>query len=470
MRAFLMILLPILAFPVVLKTTFQVATPKYMVRNGKPSGVGYEVFLQLRHSLKKYGIDLVWDGKFRSMEDIQNLLSSCKIDLFIGISKTKDRMKRFDFSTYPLYSLSYTVLTRKGTKNVRKIAVIGGTKTEKILLRSLPPNKKFQIVRLQSIDHAMSLLNSKDIDAIFYNSMSLGYVYNQDPEKYSISNYFSGKYYQYVAFSKCLRSDIKKTLNSVIFETLKIGMIKAAILSYNLWGYMRPGNYLVFAVPNLPPYEFTIGKEWAGIDVEVVRKIFKNLGFEIDIEDMSLARVLESIKLGVIDGTFSIPMTDEMEKYMYFSSEPISIGIDGFLYRRDRLSEKNLYVPSNLTCGYVYGYAYEDILKGETSLHLASIPDNESGVKALLAGRIDVFATNKFVGIYYARIFGKENDVGFFPVFGKDYYYLALSKIDPYHKKIVEDFSTKFEKFKHTREYERILERYGLSYEEAWTM
>ena len=467
---FLIVFLPVLIFPTILKTTFQIATPKYMVRNGRPSGVAYEIFLYLRHSLRDEGIDLVWDGKFRTMEEIQDLLASCKIDFFIGMSKTRDRMKSVEFSSYPIYSLSYTFLTKKGMKKVEKIAVVGGTKTESILLRASPPRKKFKIVRVKSVDRAVSLLDSGDVDAIFYNSMSLGYIYGQNPSKYSISSYFSGKYYQFVAFSKCLPEETKKILNDTIFEMLKNGAIKAAILNFGLWSYMRPGNYLTLAVSNWPPYEFMSGGEWIGVDAEAVRKILRSLGFEIDIENMSWARILESIKLGVIDGTFSVPMTEDRKKYMYFSSEPISVGVDGLFYRKDRFGERDLYVPVNLVCGYVPGYAYEDILRQETSMRLIPVSDNESGMRALLAGRIDVFATNKFVGMYYAKKLGGAEKVGFLPIFGKDYYYLALSKIDDYHKKILEEFSKAFEKFKHTRGYEKILEGYGLNYDEAWIM
>ncbi len=470
MKVFLIVLFPVLIFPIVLKTTFQIAIPKYMVMNGKPTGVGYEIFQKLKKSLEKRGIDLVWDGKFRNMEEIQSLLSSCKIDLFIGMSKTKKRMEKFDFSSYPLYSLSYVFLTRKRAKKVKKILVVGGTKTESLLLRASPSNEKFNIIRVQSVDHAVSLLDSGKADAIFYNSMSLGYIYNQNPLKYSIITYFSGKYYQFVAFSKCLHKNIKEILNKAIFEMLRSGEVKAIILNFALWNYMRPANYLIFAVSNWPPYEFTDGERWFGIDAEVVQKLFKELGFEIEMENMSLARTLESIKLGIIDGTFSISMTSDRKKYMYFSSEPISISIDGFLYRKDRFKDKDLYTPMNLVCGYVPGYAYENVLSQETSLRLIPLSSIESGVRALLAGRIDILATNKFVGMYYVKKLGEAEEVSFLPVFGRDYYYVALSKVDSYHKEILEAFSKRFEIFKHTRDYERILEGYGLSYEDARIM
>lgn len=465
----LIVLFPFLVFPITLKTTFQIATPKYMVINGKPTGVGYEIFQKLKRSLENRGIDLVWDGKFRNMEEIQSLLSSCKIDLFIGMSKTKKRMEKFNFSSYPLYSLSYVFLTRRGIRRVKKILVVGGTKTESLLLKTAPP-KQFNIIRVQSVDRAVSLLDSGKADAIFYNSMSLGYIYNQNPLKYSIITHFSGKYYQFVAFSKCLRKDVREVLNKAVFEMLKSGEIKAIILNFALWNYMKPANYLIFAVSNWPPYEFTDGERWFGIDAEVVQKLFKELGFEIEIENMSLARTLESIKLGIIDGTFSISETGDRKKYMYFSSEPISVSVDGFLYRKDRFREKDLYTPMNLVCGYVPGYAYENVLNQETSLRLIPLSSIEYGVRALLAGRIDILATNKFVGMYYVRKLGEAEKVSFLPVFGKDYYYVALSKIDSYHKDILMVFSKRFEIFKHSREYERILEGYGLSYEEARIM
>ncbi len=469
MKVIVLLALPVLIFPVVLRTTFQSAPPKYMVENGKPAGIGYEIFLYLRNSLKKHGIDLVWDGKFRNMTEVQNLLSSCRIDFFVGMSKTKDRVKRFDFSKYPLYSLSYTMLLRKGVKRPKRVAVVGGTKTERIFSRYFQKGE-FEVIHTRSVNYAVDFLNSGRADAIFYNSMSLGYIYNQNPSRYSMSNYLSGRYYQFVAFSKCVSSDVKVAFNTAIFEMLRSGVIKAGILSLNLWDYMKPGNYLVLASSDWPPYEFTAGDKWVGVDAETVQRIFRRMGFEIYIEKMNWMRILESLKLGVIDGTFSIPMADDWKEYLYFSSEPIDVGIDGFLYRKDKFKESDLYVPANLVCGYVPGYAYEDILESETSLQLVPVSNEEVGVRALIFGRLDVFATNEFVGMYYARKLGESSLLGFFPVFGSNYYYLALSRTDGYHEFILRKFSKELEKFKKTSSYKALLKKYGLNYEELWTM
>ena len=469
MKTIVFLALPVLMFPVVLRTTFQSAPPKYMVEDGKPAGIGYEIFLYLRNSLKRYGIDLVWDGKFRNITEVQNLLSSCKIDFFIGISKTKERLEKFDFSRYPLYSLSYTMLLRKGVKNPKRIAVVGGTKTEKIFSRYFK-NGKSKVIHAKSINHAVDFLNSGKVDAIFYNSMSLGYVYNQNPSRYSMSGYLSGRYYQFVAFSKCVPGDIKSIFNTAIFGLLRSGVIKAGILSLNLWDYMKPGNYLILASSDWPPYEFTIGDKWVGVDAEIVQRIFKKMGFEIYIEKMNRMRILESLKLGVIDGTFSIPIADDWKEFLHFSPEPIDMGVDGFLYRKDKYKESDLYVPANLVCGYVPGYAYEDILKSETSLQLVPVSNEETGVRALVFGRLDVLATNEFVGMYYAKKLGEASSLGFFPIFGPNYYYLALSKTDGYHEFILNTFSRELEKFKKTRSYKTLLKKYGLNYEELWTM
>ncbi len=464
----LLILATSFLFSITLKTTFQLAPPKYMEENGKPAGIGYEVFRSLQNVLKGQGVNLVWDGNFRNMREIQKMLSSCSMDFFIGMARTKQRMSEYRFSSYPVYSLGYTMLTRKGEKRPTKVAVVSGTKTEK-LLGKVVLEKSVRVLQVKNVEEALEYLRSGKVDSVFYNSMSLGYFYTRNRNAYSIGQ-GSGKYYQFIVFSKCVPRGIIQMVDKALMKVLKAGLVERAIARYGIWDYVKPGNYLTFASIDQPPYEFTSNGKWFGIDAEVVQKIFKDMGFEVFIDKMSWMRTLKSLELGVLDGTFSISATEERRKYLYFSPAPLSVGIDGFLYRKDRLKPSNLYVPMGFTCGYVPGHVYSEVLNSETLLHLIPMPNDEIGVRAVVAGRLDLYAVNKFVGMYYLRELNALNEVGFFPAFGKRYYYLALSKVDSWHKEILEDFSKRFEKFKLTKEYRQILDKYHINYEDIWKM
>ena len=459
---FSLILIYISAFPITLRTTFQAAEPKY-IRSDPPSGVAFEVLKAIEEELEKSGIKIEWDGRYRSMEEIQRMLDACEIDLFVGMARTKERMRKYIFSIYPVYSLYHALLERRESV-VKKVGVIEGTKSER-KARSLMAGKEF--VRFSSIGEAFEALMSGKIDGVFYNSMSLGYYQKifgvRDSE---IAYVLARKYYQFVVMSKCVPDDIVSTVNEAVEKIVKSGFVEKVLKKYGILGHVFPPNHLLFATTDRPPYEFFEG-EWKGIDVEVLKRVFEKMGYKIRIERMNWARILEYIEKGIIDGTFSLTVTEDRKKYMYFSSEPISAGIDGFLYRKDRVSEKEIKVGRDLTCGYVRGYAHLDFLKS-TAFRLVPIDDDESGVKVLIYGRIDLFTVNKLVGMYYASKMGKREKVAFFPAMGTEYYYVALSKIDPFHEEILREFSAELRKFKESEEYREILKKYGVDYLDLW--
>ena len=449
-------------FSITLRTTFQAAEPKYIVSD-PPSGIAFEILKAIKDELEKRGVKVEWDGKYRSMGEIQRLLDSCDIDLFVGMARTEKRMKRYVFSRYPVYSLYHTLLKRRGSP-VERVGIIGGTKSEE-KARSLMGGKEF--VGFRSVDEALTALMDGKIDGIFYNSMSLGYYQKffklRDLE---IADIPTRKYYQFVVMSKCVPEEVVSTINEVVEKLVKSGFVERVLEKYEISGYVFPSNHLLLATTDLPPYEFFEG-EWKGIDVEVLMRVFERMGYRLKIVNMNWARIMEYVEKGIIDGTFSLTVTEERKEYMYFSSEPISAGVYGFLYRKDRVREEDIKAGKRLTCGYVRGQAYLDFLK-DTSFELVPIDDDESGVKTLLYGRIDLFAVNKFVGMYYASKMGKYREVAFFPAMGMKYYYVALSKIDPFHEKVLEEFSAELRRFKESEEYREILKKYGIDYLDLW--
>jgi len=81
-------------------------------------------------------------------------------------------------------------------------------------------------------------------------------------------------------------------------------------------------------------------------------------------------------------------------------------------------------------------------------------------------GKIDIFVSNLFVGKYLSKELNIE--VEWSPAFGgSDNYYLVFSK--GYHgENLAVAFSDELSRFKKTKEYIDILQKYGFSYEDFW--
>jgi polar amino acid transport system substrate-binding protein len=460
---FVFLVLTVLYGAITLRTTFQEAPPKYMKDH---TGIAFDILVDLKSILRDKGVKIVWDGRYRSMKEITSMLDSCKIDFFVGMAKTEERLSKFVFSSYPIYSLKYIIVFRKDY-NVKNpvVLTIAGTRSEEWLKKWMPVN--YTLVSVSSVDNAIRSLLNKQADGIFYNSLSLGYYVNNHSELLKVFSSRSERYYHFIAFSRCVSKGIVDEFDNALRGLITSGRIEEVIEKYGLENFVKPPNFITLVNIDWPPYEFMENGEWKGIDAEVVKRVFEKMGYKVSIHKLNWARILHYIERGIIDGTFSLTTTEDRGEYMYFSSEPLSMGIDGFLYLKDRVSVGDIKSGKPLVCGYVSGYAYEDFLK-DTTFKLVNVADDESGVKLLLNGRIDLFAVNKLVGFYYVRKFDALGRVGFFPAMGFVYYYLALSKIDEYHKLIVDEFSKELREFKKTSEYRNILRKYGVDYEEMW--
>ncbi len=104
------------AAPVTLSTAAQDNPPKFMQQGGKMTGIGVDVLA----ALEKIDPDLKFSGEqaFWPLKRIENgLLAEVAsgpehIDMFVGLSRTPDREKKFRFVSKTLYSVKNVVFVR----------------------------------------------------------------------------------------------------------------------------------------------------------------------------------------------------------------------------------------------------------------------------------------------------------------------------------------------------------------------
>ena len=334
------ILLSIMSVPsqgvVVLRTTYQLAPPKYYVgEDRKVKGLCVDIIKRLNTELKRYGILIKSDGKFRTAGEIFRLLREGKIDLFVGFAKTKRRKEQLIYSDYPVYSVFHGFLVRTlGRKAFilrrdlisQDVAVPKGTRSYSVFLKSYGVKPK----GVTSIYDGIRLFKEGKVKAVFYSSLSLYYYKQLLGSEYKVVRSGLGKYYHYVVFSRGLDDKIIRTVNEAVKSILLGGDIEKIIFSNPVYAGSVPANVMVFANIDWPPYEWFEGGFWRGMDVEILKRVFSEIGIKVQILKLPWVRILRYLKLGIIDGTFTISKTKSRQAFLWYSDEPLTTGIYGF--------------------------------------------------------------------------------------------------------------------------------------------
>jgi len=111
--------------------------------------------------------------------------------------------------------------------------------------------------------------------------------------------------------------------------------------------------------------------------------------------------------------------------------------------------------------GTVLGYFYNQAIEDADYFTKEPVRDIEQNFKKLLAGRIDMFISNKHVGLFNAQNLGLLDHIDYSKnkiSGGRNYVAFALK---PANKALATAFSTHLKTFKTTSRYRAIMQKYG---------
>jgi len=216
------------------------------------------------------------------------------------------------------------------------------------------------------------------------------------------------------------------------------------------------GSWEPFNGPDLPH---------AGCDSWVIQEAFALAGFDVEYSFFPWARSYSLSASGEWDGTLNWADTPEHRAQHYLSAEPTSIQEWVFFYRIDRpLVWKTMDDLKGKTIGTTAGFVYSDIFKdlrlsGDATFVESSSDD--ANFKMLLAGRIDVFLSERQVGTYRIKsIFTPEQQaqlVGSPQSFSQYESYLLLSKAKPENEQRMILFNQGFKELQANGRYAEIM-------------
>lgn len=170
-----------------------------------------------------------------------------------------------------------------------------------------------------------------------------------------------------------------------------------------------------FVTLEFPPLEFA-GKDGKaeGIAVELVEKIMANLGHQVTVTVMPWARGLETVKAGKADAIFTAYKTPKREEFLDYSTAVLIPQIVSLYAKKDsdiafdgdllKLKDKRFGVVSTIS----YGKTFDGL---RDQLQTDRAENMESNLRKLLAGRVDLVISNKYVAESEINKLSLGNDI-----------------------------------------------------------
>lgn len=229
------------------------------------------------------------------------------------------------------------------------------------------------------------------------------------------------------------------------------------------------GPELVFCSDPWMPYVGTTGEKREGYVVDLLREVYRPLGYNVRLVNKPWTRCIEEVRAGKMNG---LTQSDRREAPDFiFSSEPIGSTRPTF-FARAGSDWKFEGVESlwKIRLGAIQTYTYERAVDEYIRLNADSgrvllVHGNDALTRlatALQAGRIDAFVENRVVGLYLLREMGGAPDA--YRLAGEApglLMYLPLSPILPELPALAQFFDKRIRELRTSGRLASILSEYG---------
>ena len=149
------------------------------------------------------------------------------------------------------------------------------------------------------------------------------------------------------------------------------------------------GKLRMITEATFPPYEFMRGKEIVGIDIEICRRVAKELGRELAIEDAKFDAVIPSLISGKADiAAAGITVTEDRKRSVDFSVPYVTTGCV-FVRRKGDAFNKAEDVKGK-KIGVQSGTTSDTFCVDELKMEPERFDSPAAAVAALKAGKCDV--------------------------------------------------------------------------------
>ena len=159
----------------------------------------------------------------------------------------------------------------------------------------------------------------------------------------------------------------------------------------------KAGKLVMATSPDFPPFESLEGNKVVGIEVEILEKFAKEIGVELEIEQMDFDSVLPGIQSGKYDvGVSGITITEDRKKNADFTdpyfmaSQAIVVLKDSDIKSKADLKGKKISVQTGTTA--------EEFCMAE-GYEVLAFQANNDACSALTSGKVDAWVVDNEVAI-----------------------------------------------------------------------
>lgn len=165
------------------------------------------------------------------------------------------------------------------------------------------------------------------------------------------------------------------------------------------------------------PYQYEENGQLKGFVTAIIQEVFSRMEQPITITVYPFARALEMIKYGEADAIFTAAKNPEREAFADFPREVLvdqqmsffvhansPITFDGDLRKLGRYR-------IGVIIGYRYGAVFDEAVKAGILPNIHKVTNQEGNAKKLVAGRIDVWMSNREQALFVIRRLGLSKTI-----------------------------------------------------------
>lgn len=233
----------------------------------------------------------------------------------------------------------------------------------------------------------------------------------------------------------------------------------------------QPAKKLTIAADAWCPINCDPSDNDPGIGIELAKRIFEPLGYEINYVITPWARALEEVRSGKVDAVVGANTSDDAT--LIFPTSPVAEVTDDFYTRDDKVFDfKDVNSLAGKRLGTIKDYGYDETLNAfiEAQKKSPGMIQEVSGdtaldqnIKKLLAGRIDVLVESGIVMNYKIRQMDMEQKIRHVGSVPQGHVYLAFSPALPESQNMAKAFDEGYALLDKSGDLSAIKEKYGIS-------
>jgi len=247
---------------------------------------------------------------------------------------------------------------------------------------------------------------------------------------------------------------MKKFLFVLLILTLPITLLACSPEEKKTKKTINVGMHMDFV-----PFEFTENGEHnvKGFDVDVMKAIGNELGYEITFLDYSYDDLFDVLEKGNIDAVISaVSITDERKERMSFTEPYFESGLV-VAVRADNSDIKGFTDLPGKRVAVAVGTTGAITVREQKSLDVLELRTAEDTFSALLAGKVDAVVNDKPM-IYYYLNTHKDANIKVLPeIYQNEYYGIAVKKDN---KELLDKLNDALKKIKEKGVYDKIYEKW----------